>query len=245
MSSISAGPRRVYTGSVLYDGQVDELTRERLLCAAIAVATMLAACSRVPSSSERSPDATVEPVGTEMASTSSAAEAVVVGKVPVTNAAMQAIVILEPRHSVPMPEPAMMPYMDQLSRNFIPSILIVRTGRPVEFRNSDEELHNINVKDGGTREQAFNVAVPPAVNYVHTFERSGVYDVSCDAHPSMSAQIVAASTPYVALTDPDGRFEIPHVIPGRYAVTVYAGAEPIEKTIEVTGSRTEIDLTLR
>ena len=35
-----------------------------------------------------------------------------------------------------------MPYMDQLSRTFIPSILFVRTGHRAEFLNSDEELHN-------------------------------------------------------------------------------------------------------
>jgi hypothetical protein len=37
--------------------------------------------------------------------------------------------------------------------------------------------------------------------------------------------------------------EIPHVVPGVYAVTVYAGAKPIEKTVELTGSRTEVDVT--
>ena len=69
--------------------------------------------------------------------------------------------------------------------------------------------------------------------------------MSCDAHSGMSAQIIATSTPYVVLADTNGHFEIPHVVPGPYAVTVYAGAEPIEKTIEVIGSRTEIDLTRR
>ena len=137
----------------------------------------------------------------------------------------------------------MTPYMDQLSRNFIPSILFVRTGHRAQFLNSDEELHNVNVKNGKTREQAFNVALPPGISYVHTFEDSGVYDVNCDAHPSMTAQIIAASSPYVVLADANGHFEIPHVVPGTYALTVYTGAEPIEKTVEVTGSRTEVDVT--
>ena len=166
-----------------------------------------------------------------------------IGRAPVTNTGTPAIVILEPRHSAPLPEPAWMPYMDQASRNFIPSILFVRTGYPTEFRNSDEELHNINVKDGGTREQVFNVAVPPGVNYLHTFARSALYDVSCDVHGAMSAQIIAATSPYVILADANGQFEIPHVVPGTYVVTVYAGAEPIEKIVEVMGSRTEVNVT--
>jgi plastocyanin len=167
----------------------------------------------------------------------------VVGRAPVTDSGTAAIVILEPRHSAPLPEPATMPYMDQLSRTFMPSVLVVRTGHRAQFLNSDEELHNINVKDGKTREQAFNVALPPGISYTHTFEHSGVFDVSCDAHSGMSAQIIAASSPYVAFADAHGRFEIPHVVPGTYAVTVYAGAEPIEKTVEVSGSRTEVDVT--
>ena len=136
-----------------------------------------------------------------------------------------------------------MPYMDQLSRTFIPSILFVRTGYRAQFLNSDEELHNINVKNSETREQAFNVALPPGITYVHTFEHAGVYDVSCDAHSGMSAQIIAASSPYVALADSNGHFEIPHVVPGTYAVIVYAGAEQVEKTVQVSGSRTEVDVT--
>ena len=177
------------------------------------------------------------------ASASSDTGTTVVGTAPVTDTGAAAIVILEPRHSTPLPEPATTPYMDQLSRTFIPSVLFVRTGRRAQFLNSDEELHNINVKNGKTREQAFNVALPPSISYVHTFEHSGVYDVSCDAHSGMSAQIIAASSLYVALADSKGHFEIPDVVPGMYAVTVYAGAEAIETAVEVTGSRTEVNVT--
>jgi plastocyanin len=182
-------------------------------------------------------------VSTGHASASSNAGTHVIGRAPATKTGTPAIVVLEPRHSVPLPEPSVMPYMDQHSRNFLPSILTVRTGHPAQFLNSDEELHNINVKNGKTHEQIFNVALPPSVSWRHTFEQSGVYDVSCDVHAGMTAQIIAASSPYVAFANAEGGFEFPDVVPGTYVVTVYAGAEPIEKTIEVIGSRTEIDLT--
>jgi plastocyanin len=175
-------------------------------------------------------------------SASSKTGTTVIGRAPVNHTGAAAIVILEPRHSAPLPEPATTPYMDQLARNFIPSVLFVRTGQRTQFLNSDEELHNVNVKNGKTLEQAFNVALPPGISYAHTFERPGVYDVSCDAHSGMSAQIIAASSPYAVLADPNGYFEIPHVVPGMYAVTVYAGAEPIEQTVEVSGSRTEVNV---
>ena len=219
------------------------LTQQPLGGAGFVLALTLAACSKPASSG--SPASTVEPASTEDAAASNTGKTVVAGKAPVANTGAAAIVILEPRHSDPLPEPAMTPYMDQLSRTFIPSVLFVRTGHRAQFLNSDEELHNINVKRSGTREQAFNVALPPGINYVHTFEQSGVYDVSCDAHPGMSAQIISAASPYVTLADENGQFEIPNVVPGTYAVTVYAGAEPIEKMVEVSGSRTEVDVVHR
>jgi plastocyanin len=219
------------------------LTQQRFGCAGIILAATLAACSKPAPASLRESASAGETVSTGPTSASSNTGTTVIGRAPVTHTGAAAIVILEPRHSAPLPEPATMPYMDQLSRNFIPSVLFVRTGHRAQFLNSDEELHNVNVKNGKTLEQAFNVALPPGITYVHTFEHSGVYDVSCDAHSGMSAQIIAASSPYVALADSNGHFEIPQVVPGMYAVTVYAGGEPIEKTVEVTGSRTDVIVT--
>jgi len=167
----------------------------------------------------------------------------VMGKAPVTTSGIPTIVILEPRHSNQLPGPARVAVMDQSARTFIPPMLFVRTGYQAEFRNSDQEMHNINVKDASTREQAFNVAVPEAERYVHTFQRPGVYDVSCDIHAGMSAQIVATTSPYATLADEQGGFRFADVVPGPYAVTVYAGARTIYRTIEVSGPRTEVDAT--
>jgi hypothetical protein len=38
----------------------------------------------------------------------------------------------------------------------------------------------------------------------------------------MSAQIIAAASPYIAFADGNGRFEIPQVVSGTYAVIVYS-----------------------
>ena len=79
-------------------------------------------------------------------------------------------------------------------------------------------------------------------SYVYTFQRDGVYDVSCDVHAGMSAHIVVASTPYVTLADHEGRFSFPNVAIGAYDVTVYAGIRTIERAIEVVGAPAELDL---
>src|SRR5687768_18538437 len=103
------------------------LTQQRLGCAGIVLAATLAACSKPAPASSRESASAGEAVSTGPTSASSNTGATVIGRVPVTHTGAAAIVILEPRHSAPLPEPVTMAYMDQLSRNFIPSVLFVRT----------------------------------------------------------------------------------------------------------------------
>jgi plastocyanin len=167
---------------------------------------------------------------------------VVAGRAPLTNSGIPAIVVLAPKEPLPAAAPDRVPALDQVARTFVPPILFVRTGFPAEFRNSDLELHNINVKDASTRDQAFNVAVATDETYVHTFKRDGIFDVSCDVHAGMSAQIVVTSTPYATVADKNGQFSFPKVEPGAYIATVYAGASAVEHPIEAREPRTDVDL---
>jgi hypothetical protein len=171
-----------------------------------------------------------------------AAAGEVVGKVPVTPGA-GTVVIFEPTKALSVPPPTDVSVMDQQNLTFIPHFLFVRTGQAAEFLNHDEELHNLNVKDSESRAQVFNVAIPPEVTYRHTFERDGIYDVSCDIHPGMSAQIFAVSTPYATVSDAQGSFTIPDVAPGSYKVKVFAGAKIIERTLEIGAGATDLDFT--
>ena len=132
--------------------------------------------------------------------------------------------------------------MDQVSMTFIPALLFVRTGQPAEFRNSDETLHNINVKEDATKAQAFNIAIPTGVTYNHTFKRDGFYTVVCDIHPAMAATIISTSTPYATIADVKGNFIFDDVAPGPYAVTVHAGTERLTRLIDVAGPRTEVNI---
>jgi Copper binding proteins, plastocyanin/azurin family len=123
--------------------------------------------------------------------------------------------------------------MDQVSATFSPDFLFVRTGQPVEFRNSDDTLHNVHVGNADTKEPSFNVAIPTGEKYVYTFSKDGFYHVGCDIHPAMSAELFAASTPFVRRAGADGSFSFADVPPGAYMLRALLGGEKKEREVEV------------
>src|SRR5262249_40662876 len=144
-----------------------------------------------------------------------------------------AIVVLEPRSERSFPVQSDPPVMDQVGQMFGPELLLVQTGEPVEFRNSDDTLHNVHVTHEETREPAFNVAIPSGESYRHIFKREGFYRVGCDIHPAMAASIFAASSPFATVADPDGRFAFEDVPPGPWRIVVYSAGRRVDRDIEV------------
>ena len=209
------------------------------LLGALVALPLIAACSTT-SDSRPEPTATSPPAATAEAASSSG-PGVVAGRTP-TSGNQPAIVVLQPRTPVDVPQAAP-PVMDQVALTFIPGVLVVRTGHPVEFRNSDDQLHNVRVNEFATKAGTFNVAIPMGEDYRFTFDREGFYDVGCDIHPAMSATIYASASPYAALTDLSGQFEIHDVPRGSYNAIVFAGAERLERAVEVAAARTDIDFT--
>jgi plastocyanin len=199
------------------------LTRPALLLIPILVAT--AACSAPDSQPAR---AAAEPT--------SAGPGVVAGTAP-----SGAIIALMPAAGdAPMPEgPAV---MDQYSKTFVPNLLYVRVGQPVEFRNSEDMPHNVSVTRRGSGTEIFSVSTEPQQKYVHTFDRTGQFDVTCDIHPGMQALVVAAPSALATIADERGAFSIANVPAGSYKVALTFEGRTVERTLEVKGPRTEIKL---
>lgn len=155
------------------------------------------------------------------------------------------IVTLEPKSPREFPAPADAQVMDQSGQQFLPSLVVAQVGQRVEFRSSEDVLHNVRVDEAGTQAPVFNVATPPFEAYTHTFDKPGYYNVSCDVHPAMRANILVAPTPYSAVADAKGAFSIADVEPGQYTARAFSGAAPIERTVDVTAPRTELSLANR
>ena len=169
------------------------------------------------------PAAAVEPV------TSSA----VSGTVP-----RNAIVALVPLQ--PLAKPDAPAIMDQYAKQFVPNVLYVRVGQPVEFRNSEDMPHNVTVLRRGTGSEVFNVGTEPQQKYVHTFDRIGQFDVMCDIHPGMQATLIAAPSHDATVADDTGNFSIPNVKPGSYKLNVTYEGRTVEQPLEITQARTVV-----
>ena len=143
------------------------------------------------------------------------------------------------------PAPA---FMDQIGNAFYPPTLVARVGRSVEFLNSEGIMHNVNVRTDDGAVTVFNIATPPGFeSYPYSFAEPGVYRVTCDIHPAMSAFIVAVETPYAAVADREGRFAIEHVAPGSYRARVWSlnAAGRLERAVEIPAGSPGVELDLR
>jgi plastocyanin len=152
-----------------------------------------------------------------------------------------AIVTLLPAEPVPMPAgPAV---TDQYSKSFVPNVLYVRVGQPVEFRNSEDMPHNVTVIRRGSGTEVFNVGTEPHQKYVHTFDRVSQFDVICDIHPGMQATLIATQSPLATIAGDDGRFSLSNVNVGTYKLSLTFEGRTVEQPLEVSQARTEVRVT--
>ncbi len=153
-----------------------------------------------------------------------------------------AIVTLVPTADT-APPPSAPAVMDQYAKQFVPNTLYVRVGQPVEFRNGEDMPHNVTVLRRGSGAEVFNVSTEPQQKYVHTFDRVGQFDVTCDIHPGMQATLIAAPGDLATIADNDGRFTFSNVKPGAYTLSVNFEGRTVEQPLQVKDARTEVRLT--
>ena len=204
---------------------------------AVLIAACVAACAC--SKSPAPPADTAATPLAEAAAPAAAGRGSIAGRV---NAAGTAVVVLEPRTARTFGAPDEKPVMDQAGLMFGPELLLVRTGYPVEFRNSDDTLHNVRVSHEETRTSAFNVAIPTGEKFTYTFERDGFYRVGCDIHPAMAASVFASASPFTTLAGADGGFRFDEVPAGAWTVTAYVDGKRLRKDVDVAGGAVTVSL---
>ena len=128
----------------------------------------------------------------------------------------------------------------QKSKRFVPHVTAIPVGATVDFPNLDPIFHNAFSNFAG---QPFDVGLyPPGASQKVHFMREGVVRVFCNIHPTMSAVIVVAPTPYIAISGKGGEFSIQGVEPGEYRLRVFherasdQTLRALERKVAVEGS---------
>lgn len=161
--------------------------------------------------------------------------------VPVAGAP-PAIMMLRPHVALEISLPSELAEMDQYGRAFFPQLLVVKEDQVVRFKNSENELHNVNVTDesGAT---VFNIGMPILGGmYDHVFEQSGRYAVRCNVHQEMAATIFVTANPFAGIADREGRFSFSGVPYGSYDLIARRGVDQIEQVVTLDAAYVEIQV---
>jgi len=143
--------------------------------------------------------------------------------------------------------PANAPVEDQKHMTFVPHVLVVLKGTTVQFLNSDPVGHNVYWPSiDRNKKLAHNMGTwPQGQQKSFTFNDLGVAPLLCNVHPEMSGYVVVVSTPYFAVTDKDGNFEIKDVPDGSYTLKTWSEAgKPASQSVAVAGGSASVEITV-
>ncbi len=117
-------------------------------------------------------------------------------------------------------------YLDCQHCRFVPHVLATTVGESVVIRDYDSLYHSLEAVVPGGKSLASWVVNPRGMTAAQerpTFvpDKPGIIAVICSAHPWMVAYVVVTDTPYYAVTDKSGHYQISGVPPGHYLLKVW------------------------
>jgi plastocyanin len=136
--------------------------------------------------------------------------------------------------------PAQPAHFEQRGCRYHPRVLVAQVGQVVTVANHDEIGHQVRALQGDTpllsHRQPFRA---PEVGW--RAERVGqIVRFGCDDHPGMVGHVVVADSPWWAITDPEGRFQLAGLPAGTYRLEAWherLGVRQAEVTVPSAAAR--------
>jgi plastocyanin len=138
--------------------------------------------------------------------------------------------------------------IDQKKMEFIPHVVVILQGTTVDFTNSDPVGHNVYWPSiSGNKKLTHNLGTwPKGDKKSFQFNDLGVASLLCNVHPEMSGYVVVVATPYFAVTDKDGNYEIKDVPAGKYTLKTWSeDGKPTTLSVDVSAGGATADLTVK
>jgi len=118
------------------------------------------------------------------------------------------------------PAPTAVATMDQVDRQFVPHLLVVQTGTPVEFPNSDTVAHHVY---SFSHPNKFMLPMYKGKQYPPViFQHSGVVSLGCNIHDHMLGYILVVDSADFTMTDENGHAILSLNNPAEYAVKIWS-----------------------
>lgn len=147
---------------------------------------------------------------------------------------------LEGKSFAPLQAPAV---LDQRGCRYRPHVLAMMAGQPLRILNSDPATHNVHPSPKVNGNHEWNISQMPKGDPVEkkTFTQPEIMmPVQCNQHNWMKAYINVSRTPFFAVSDAAGNFEIKGLPPGEYVVAaVHENAGEQTQKITVGPSETK------
>ena len=134
-----------------------------------------------------------------------------------SGALADAIVVFDPLDAPPAPGHGSAS-IDQVNKQFLPRINVVRAGTAVSFPNSDNIRHQVY---SFSQPKVFTLKLYAGTSAAPVlFDKPGMVVLGCNIHDKMLAFVAVVDTPYFAKTDGAGKasFDLPS---GRYRLRVW------------------------
>ena len=108
--------------------------------------------------------------------------------------------------------------IDQKGCEYVPHVVGLRVGQPLEITNSDSTMHNVHGMPQTNQEFNYGQPVPGMKNAVTFTVPEVLIPFKCDVHSWMNAYIGVVNHPYFAITINGGTFELRDVPAGTYTL---------------------------
>jgi plastocyanin len=158
------------------------------------------------------------------------------------------VVQLTPAHA-PAYKPPATPYViAQRDIHFVPYLTAVPVGATVRFSNQDPYDHHLRSEPGGpfgtiapAKEFEMRLAAASGDKIASSelkFDKAGVIVLGCHLHSSMRGHLFVSETPYVAVTDANGRAVVADVPDGAADLRTWSPEQLVDQTAtprQVTG----------